>query len=1582
MIMYFKFQQKIFLLFFIFLVNSNYLFSQAPGREWDKTYGGTNQDWCKTTIKTDDGGYLVGGYSTSAATGNKTSPKAFEFWLVKINASGTKIWEKTYGGDYAEDLVSIIKCQDGNYLLAGWSQSPASGDKSENSRGGSSGSFVDYWVIKIDQNGNKLWDKTYGGYGDDWMMTAIGTSDGGFLLGGRSNSIASFEKSQNNYDNGDYWVVKIDSLGNKLWDKTLGGISGSEEAVTAMIEVNPGEYIIGGSSNGQATNDKTENSNSYDYWLVKLGVSGNKIWDKSYGGIYSEFLTSIVKTSNGLLLGGYSESSASFHKSENSRGQEDYWIIKIDNNGNKQWDKTYGATGRDFLSLMTTSTNGRFLLVGYSDSQANGEKSESPLGYLNDYWVINIDSVGNKMWDKTIGGSGDDKPYALLTTSDNGYFIAGLSESNQGAFKSDNHWGGYGDYWLLKMQADNDGDGVPDNTDNCPLTPNANQTDNDNDGVGDMCDCDALAADFVCASTVGTNIQMRFTDKSQNVWKYQATYTWNFGDGSPQVTTEGDVEHKYTNAGNYVVRLIIQQGLCSDTVTKSVQVFNGAVGNKFQKIWDKSIIGIDRDHLKVCIQTNDNGFLLGGDSWSGIGEDKTQANLAQVSIWLVKTDFSGNKQWDKTFNGNITSITQLNDNGYVVAGQVTNNGLLIKLDMLGNIIWEKTYGHPVYSEVFHKIIKTNDGGFLVGGIGPSQNGTYVDYWVLKIDTNGNVLWERTFGGYGNFSLDPDYLQALVATDDGGYLLGGYSVSPKGFQKSENQRGNQSFDYWVIKIDGNGDKLWDKVYGGNGPEEMYDIAKTDDGGYLLAGHSQSNISFEKTENNRGGGAYDLWVVKIDSTGNKLWDKTYGGDNQDLLYSISKTNDGGYILGSWTWSGISGEKTESLRGNQDYWVVKIDKDGNLLWDKTIGGNDTDRFSNALNTTDGSIILAGSSQSTISGEKSSLPYNDDYWLVKIGADNDGDGIPDATDNCPYLANANQTDTDNDGIGDACEACAVPTNIVLSNITGNSVTITWSPVSHALSYNVNYRVRGALSFITVNTTSPSVTLSNLFAGMNYEYRIHSRCKTNNSPQISANSPYAEFLTLGTSACPMPNGLTASNITNNSATLVWNSVASAISYELYYRVANTSAWTIISTTNTSQAISGLFPGTMYEYRVRSRCNTEGSLFSELVNITFFTTTGSPACATPTGLAASNLTTTSMRVSWNPVGTALTYDLYYRVKYAPNWVIINTDTNVVQLNNLYTGMSYDIRVRSRCSTNGSLISPLTSSIFPLLPGAPACGVATNLTASNISNNSVTLTWSAVSGAIRYRILYGLDGNPIWTEVLPNPTTNTYTLTGLYSGMKYFWRVYTVCGADLQAETSNIVNFTTTGTPACAIPTGLSTTGISHNSVTFNWTAVPNANRYEILYLPANTTVWISVITTNTSHTLTGLQANKQYAWRVRTFCSTNNSLFSSYSNIINFTTLPTPPRAPDNDREARKEGIEWKVYPNPSQNWVNIEMEGLCQSIKLFNYLGQTVLHWEDNGHKSGSVELNIQNLQNGIYFFELRNKKGEIQKGKLLINQ
>ena len=176
------------------------------------------------------------------------------------------------------------------------------------------------------------------------------------------------------------------------------------------------------------------------------------------------------------------------------------------------------------------------------------------------------------------------------------------------------------------------------------------------------------------------------------------------------------------------------------------------------------------------------------------------------------------------------------------------------------------------------------------------------------------LWDKAFGGSGD-----DWLYSIAPSPDGGYLLGGYSLS--GFvvgDKSEASRGVR--DYWVVKIDAAGNKLWDKTFGGSGDDWLYSIVPSPDGGYLLGGYSESGISGDKSEASRG--FDDYWVVKIDAAGNKLWDKTFGGTGDDELYSIAPSADGGYLLGGYSSSGLGADKSEASRGSFDYWLVKID------------------------------------------------------------------------------------------------------------------------------------------------------------------------------------------------------------------------------------------------------------------------------------------------------------------------------------------------------------------------------------------------------------------------------------------------------------------------------------------------------------------------------------------------------------------------------------------------------------------------------------------------------------------------------------
>jgi len=206
-------------------------------------------------------------------------------------------------------------------------------------------------------------------------------------------------------------------------------------------------------------------------------------------------------------------------------------------------------------------------------------------------------------------------------------------------------------------------------------------------------------------------------------------------------------------------------------------------------------------------------------------------------------------------------------------------------------------------------------------------------------------WDKRFGG-----TTVDQLNSLQKTADGGYILGGQSNSGISGDKTVDSWG--SFDYWVVKIDANGVKQWDKRFGGTDYDNLMSIQPTSDGGYILGGASGSGIGGDKTEDSRG--IVDYWVVKIDANGVKQWDKRFGGTDEDFLLSLQQTADFGYILGGYSNSGIGGDKTEGVLGLQDYWVVKIDANGIKQWDKRFGGTSNEGLRSLQETVDGGYIL----------------------------------------------------------------------------------------------------------------------------------------------------------------------------------------------------------------------------------------------------------------------------------------------------------------------------------------------------------------------------------------------------------------------------------------------------------------------------------------------------------------------------------------------------------------------------------------------------------------------------------------------------
>jgi len=415
---------------------------------WDKTYGGNQNEEARTMLPTDDGGWLLAGISNSGISSEKSQSGRgdWDYWVIKVDSAGNKVWDKTFGGSGEDRLATIIKTNDGGFILAGVSLSGISGDKSEPSRGDK-----DVWLVKINASGNKIWDKTYGGSANDGMRTIVPTPDGGFLFGGDSGSNPSFEKSAPFLGSYDYWVIKIDSAGNKLWDKTYGG--DALETLNSMVAVDDG-YILAGFTTTGISGDKTAPSRgAADLWIVKIDFSGNILWQKSYGGNRDDRMFQIIKTANDqVLILSATQSPVSGDKQSESIGDWDYWLFKLDSNGNKLWEQTIGGTGYDYLyhqSLKEDSDQNIFI-CGYSASNRSGTKSENSKGG-NDIWLVKVAADGTIIGDKTIGHTGADVGAQVARTPENDLLVLGYTNSNAGGDKTENSRGG-NDFWLLKYK--------------------------------------------------------------------------------------------------------------------------------------------------------------------------------------------------------------------------------------------------------------------------------------------------------------------------------------------------------------------------------------------------------------------------------------------------------------------------------------------------------------------------------------------------------------------------------------------------------------------------------------------------------------------------------------------------------------------------------------------------------------------------------------------------------------------------------------------------------------------------------------------------------------------------------------------------------------------------------------------------------------------------------------------------------------------------------------------------------------------------------------------------------------------------
>lgn len=376
--------------------------------------------------------------------------------------------------------------------------------------------------------------------------------------------------------------------------------------------------------------------------------------------------------------------------------------------------------------------------------------------------------------------------------------------------------------------------------------------------------------------------------------------------------------------------------------------------------WAKSFGGGGSESANSVQQTNDGGFVIAG-------ETSTNAFSAGGSdFWLIRLDLNGDIVWEKAYGGTgnevAYSVRQTSDGGFVVAGSTTSFGAvetdfwILKVDSGGVAGWQKTYGGSE-SETAYSIQQTNDGGYVVAGSTSSFGAGNSDFWVIKLDVNGNIVWQKTYGG-----TQDDIAYSVRQTSGGEYIVAGST-------KSHGAGAGNYADCWVIKLNNDGTVEWHYTYGGTGfsNDIAYSVQQTSDGRYIVAGTTNS---FSQR--------YDFLLLKLYSDGDIQWNRVssmISPTSDEIAWSVQQTADSGYIVAGTT-------TASSASVGPDMWVLKLDGNGNIgsglteTWSKSYGGLRSDAAYAVRQTVDGGYIIAGDTGSYGAGMK-------DAWVLKVRSD-----------------------------------------------------------------------------------------------------------------------------------------------------------------------------------------------------------------------------------------------------------------------------------------------------------------------------------------------------------------------------------------------------------------------------------------------------------------------------------------------------------------------------------------------------------------------------------------------------------------------
>jgi hypothetical protein len=366
------------------------LLAQAPETLWTRTYG---------TDEIEEAGYWVGETSDSGYLVLATTPALgagfYDVWLIKTDLAGDTIWTRTYGGSQNDMCKGMEPTSDGGYIMAGYTSSYGAGG-------------ADLWLVKLEADGDTLWTKTYGGTGWEGASAVRQTSDGGYIVGGFTNSFG--------HGADDFWLLKTDPQGDTVWTRTYGGPSGDDGR--SVRQMSDGGYIMTGYTISDGFFD-------YDLFLVRTDSIGDTLWTRTYGDSgWQEGYDALETADSGFVVIGLTESSQT---------DLDAWMLRIDSSGDTLWTRSIGGTFGDGPTSFIETADGHYLIVGWTYSCGGNREA----------YLIKTDAFGDTLWTGHYGGAEDEEAHFIAQTSDGGYVIVG---------ETDSFGAGFEDVWIVKLQ--------------------------------------------------------------------------------------------------------------------------------------------------------------------------------------------------------------------------------------------------------------------------------------------------------------------------------------------------------------------------------------------------------------------------------------------------------------------------------------------------------------------------------------------------------------------------------------------------------------------------------------------------------------------------------------------------------------------------------------------------------------------------------------------------------------------------------------------------------------------------------------------------------------------------------------------------------------------------------------------------------------------------------------------------------------------------------------------------------------------------------------------------------------------------